>query len=217
MLGALLTSHGLEGGVPDLSDTGIDEQLRPAFDGVDPVDGAEPGFGGSGKPHQLHKSLLKLVERDLAIECGKAAGFSLQSAVKGASEVRVEVDMDRLEALRGGRRLVEQQLLNGGMACREQCDHRGGNCSTGFCGGGVCCKRWVFHPDCPVGLRGGCADKHCCVARPVLPGAITENRCHAEPGRFCLWSLVRRFSDSISPVETCMLQQSMMTCLPGFF
>ncbi|CAK0893719.1 unnamed protein product [Prorocentrum cordatum] len=219
MLDGLLTSHGHRGGVPDLSDTGVDEKLRPAFDGLDPVDGSGPGLGGTATP-KLHKSLLKLVERDLAIECGRAAGFSLQSAVEGASRVRVEVGTDRLEALRkgaGGRRLVEQQLINRGMACRDQCGQRAGNCSTGFCGGGVCCKRWAFHPDCPIGFRGGCTDRHCCVARPAMPGAITESRCHAEPGKFCLWSLVRRYSYSISPVETCMLQQSIMMCPPGFF
>lgn len=113
--------------------------------------------------------------------------------------------------------LLSTPLLNDGKECFYGCELQTGNCSSGFCGRGVCCRQNFFHPDCPP-EKPGCLGFHCCTDRAspdrsILPGPP----CSARPGKFCLSTAVDLRNKSYSGAQVCALQHSISTCPPGFF
>jgi len=134
-----------------------------------------------------------------------------------AGHVTRKVEDDLLYLLKQGSQDTGEPVLHEGEACWVVCGNRSGSCSTGFCGGGVCCRKWHLHPDCPLGLTGGCKDEHCCVKRqtPLQLAMVVE--CDAPIGSFCLSSMLPGLDRTVSPTEYCALQKTTNPCPPGFY
>lgn len=163
------------------------------------------------------KFVLKLVDKKIAQEC--AQGIEVQSPVYAAQAMFHSTASGRV--LKSAEESVgpTPALLNVGIPCWQNCSEKSGECTTGFCGRGVCCKRWELHPDCPLGFHGGCENKHCCVDRPAdTTQFVLENKfCNASAGLFCLSSLLPGHRDMFSAVQLCALQRTLGSCPPGFW
>lgn len=130
-------------------------------------------------------------------------------------------ESDLEHALRPRSHRSDPPVAHSGEDCWQPCGNRSGLCTSGFCGGGVCCQRWHLDRggECPIGVHGGCQDRHCCVARPDPPAATHDlPKCYAGPGKYCLMSLAKGLREkNLSSAEFCAIQRTQLVCPPGFF
>lgn len=145
-----------------------------------------------------------------------------QQATQVGAHLTALLDTDLVKSMQNSvarRRMQEEKvLLNEGKPCWEACGQRSGNCSSGFCGRGVCCKRLGIDPDCPLGLSGGCMDGHCCIDRlTVSESKAKDLSCNAQAGSYCLSSMLVGQRMSLNAFEICALTRTVSSCPPGFY
>lgn len=146
----------------------------------------------------------------------KAVGDLVHSALDTARSQEGKIE----NVLRPDAPSWSAPLLNVGEACWAPCGNSSGNCSSGFCGGGICCRRWHIDPGCPLVLHGGCVDEYCCVARPPATPVRSrlQPRCDAQPGFYCLAALAKGLEHrNMTAAEFCAMDKTMYMCPPGFY